>query len=78
MVDSRYRYQVEVQGVRAAHDRFPTTTRAKDVANGIIKRKRGNRPYGTHLGIWVKIIDLSNGRVLGESRDGQPIRKLKA
>lgn len=77
MVEAKYRYQVEVQGQRSAHDRFATPTRAKDVANGILKRKRGNRKPDVKLGIWVRVIDLANSRVLGESRDGSPIRKLK-
>lgn len=73
MVDARYRYQVQIDGIRAANDRFSTPNRAQDVANKVIK---GGKMSGKLK--HVKIIDLANGRILGESRDGQPIRKLKA
>lgn len=73
MVDAKYRYQVQVDRVRAANDRFGTPNRAQDVANKVIKvgKTSGKLKH-------VKVIDLANGRVLGESNDGNPIRKLKA
>jgi hypothetical protein len=73
MVDAKYRYQVQVDGIKAANDRFGTPASAQGTANRIISNgKKSGKPKH------VKIIDLANGRVLGESRDGQPIRKLKA
>jgi hypothetical protein len=73
MVDAKYRYQVQVDGIRAANDRFGTPERALDVANKVIKVGRTSKKL-KH----VKVVDLANSRVLGESKDGSPIRRLKA
>jgi hypothetical protein len=77
VVDAKQRYQVAVNGEKAPNDRFSTPAKAQNVANTLIKRARGNRPPGPGVGKFVQVIDLANGRVLGESKDGSPIRKLK-
>lgn len=73
MVNAQYRYQVQVNGIRSANDRFGKPETARDTANKIIKQGKQTNKL-KH----VKVIDLANERVLGESRDGTPIRKLKA
>jgi len=78
MVDAKFRYQVEVNGARTADNRTGTPEKALNRANQLIARGRGKDKTPGKVGWHIKVIDLANGRILGESRDGSPIRKLKA
>lgn len=61
------RYQVVVNGTRTEENYFPSKARAQAKANELIKKGKG--------GFWVKIEDtLANNRVVGESKDGKPIK----